>query len=110
MVDPGGGGVYRWRPLIKWVWRGYEYLSGTLCHIAWHESSGRPKAMYDPSDPDSATGLFQIYYGAPRFKNPLTNVIEAFRKFKASGYRLQGPWAGCRAFTHAPGAPGCGIY
>lgn len=114
IVHPGGGGALRWRPLIRYVWGPIsERLVLTLAHIVWHESSGRPRAMYNPSDPRSATGLFQIFYGAPRFLHPLTCAREAFRKWRAdrrtggSGLR---PWATCRAFSHAPFAPGCGLY
>lgn len=107
MTSPGGGGAYRWMPAIRWYWRGAdESLVRVMAHVIWHESSGQ-RFVWNHGG-SGAFGLFQLLPKPAGVWSVASQMVYAWRhKYLQGGL---GHWAGCKAFAHAAGAPGCGIY
>lgn len=87
MCHPGGSGVERWRPLVRWHWP--SWLVEPALRVMRKESNGRPRAVNRIS---GAGGLFQLYPPPEGWANPDTNVWYAYhRKYLPAGG--WGPWA-----------------
>ncbi|MDO4610956.1 tape measure protein [Corynebacterium sp.] len=95
-VDPGGSGVERWAPLVKWLLNHYghpqSWLSSTLRRMR-QESGGNPRAVnnwdINARNGDPSKGLMQVIgstfraYRDPAFPNdiwnPKSNVAASMR-------------------------------
>jgi len=80
MIHPGGGGVERWRPLVRWHWP--PPLVERALWVMKLESGGNPTAR----NPSGAAGLFQLYPAPEGWANPDYNVWYAYyRKYRPAG-------------------------
>jgi hypothetical protein len=80
MIHPQGGGVERWRPLVRWHWP--SSLVERALWVMRLESGGNPLAR----NPSGAAGLFQLYPAPEGWANPDYNVWYAYhRKYRPAG-------------------------
>jgi len=80
MCHPQGGGVERWRPLVRWHWP--AHLVERALWVMRLESGGSPTAR----NRSGAAGLFQLYPAPERWAEPDYNVWYAYyRKYRPAG-------------------------
>ena len=96
MAHPGGGGALRWRPLVKWWWRGCSNaFAYTMVHIAWHESGGA-EHRYNFGG-SGAYGIWQLLPRPSWVWGADSQAKAAHMKYVAAGGFS--PWSSCAAFS-----------